>query len=164
MTSAARRGFCFMFLCWCHACCPARGASLTIGVASSKRDGTYRWCWALLTPLRDEQGQIPRWKVAATDIEDRNQAEIEAFVRNRNGSALTRRHREGPMFEIIDCLNLASLQTCCRAYFQSLGQVILTVPHNWRNGNKQQRAVARSIPTNQRARAHSELLTALIPR
>jgi transcriptional regulator with GAF, ATPase, and Fis domain len=40
-----------------------------------KSDGSYRWFLARFNPLRDEQGQIMRWYVAATDIEDRKQAE-----------------------------------------------------------------------------------------
>ncbi len=40
-----------------------------------KRDGTYRWFLVRFNPLRDEQGQITRWYVALTDIEDRKQAE-----------------------------------------------------------------------------------------
>jgi formate hydrogenlyase transcriptional activator len=38
-------------------------------------DGTYRWFHVRRTPLRDEQGRITRWYAAATDIEDRKQAE-----------------------------------------------------------------------------------------
>jgi transcriptional regulator with GAF, ATPase, and Fis domain len=40
-----------------------------------KSDGSYRWFLARFNPLRDDQGQIMRWYVAATDIEDRKQAE-----------------------------------------------------------------------------------------
>jgi len=40
-----------------------------------KSDGSYRWFLARYNPLRDEQGQITRWYVTATDIEDRKQAE-----------------------------------------------------------------------------------------
>src|SRR5579862_5543010 len=40
-----------------------------------KGDGTYRWLLVRFSPLRDEQGQITRWYVASTDIEDRKQAE-----------------------------------------------------------------------------------------
>jgi formate hydrogenlyase transcriptional activator len=40
-----------------------------------KRDGTYRWFLARFNPLRDEHGQITRWYVAYTDIEDRKRAE-----------------------------------------------------------------------------------------
>jgi len=38
-------------------------------------DGKYRWFLVRNNPLRDEQGQITRWFVAGTDIEDRKQAE-----------------------------------------------------------------------------------------
>jgi formate hydrogenlyase transcriptional activator len=40
-----------------------------------KGDGSYRWFLARFNPLRDEQGQITRWYVTGTDIEDRKQAE-----------------------------------------------------------------------------------------
>ena len=38
-------------------------------------DGKYRWFLVYNNPLHDEQGQITRWFVAGTDIEDRKQAE-----------------------------------------------------------------------------------------
>jgi PAS domain S-box-containing protein len=40
-----------------------------------RSDGTYRWFLVRNSPLHDEQGQITRWYVAGTDIEDRKQAE-----------------------------------------------------------------------------------------
>jgi formate hydrogenlyase transcriptional activator len=40
-----------------------------------KRDGSYRWFLARYNPVRDELGQIARWYVAFTDIEDRKRAE-----------------------------------------------------------------------------------------
>jgi formate hydrogenlyase transcriptional activator len=40
-----------------------------------KYDGSYRWFLARNNPLHDEQGQVIRWYVAYTDIEDRKQAE-----------------------------------------------------------------------------------------
>jgi len=39
------------------------------------KDGKYRWFLYRWNPLRDEQGRLIRWYVAATDIEDRRQAE-----------------------------------------------------------------------------------------
>jgi PAS domain S-box-containing protein len=39
------------------------------------KDGKYRWFLYRWNPLRDEQGRLIRWYVAATDIEDRKQAE-----------------------------------------------------------------------------------------
>jgi PAS domain S-box-containing protein len=38
-------------------------------------DGTYRWFLVRNNPLYGEQGQITRWFVAGTDIDDRKQAE-----------------------------------------------------------------------------------------
>jgi PAS domain S-box-containing protein len=38
-------------------------------------DGTYRWFLARYNPVRDDEGQIIRWYVACTDIEDRKKAE-----------------------------------------------------------------------------------------
>jgi PAS domain S-box-containing protein len=40
-----------------------------------KSDGSYRWFLARCNPMRDDKGQITRWYVAATDIEERKQAE-----------------------------------------------------------------------------------------
>jgi PAS domain S-box-containing protein len=40
-----------------------------------RKDGKYLWFLFRWNPLRDEQGRITRWYVAATDIEDRKQAE-----------------------------------------------------------------------------------------
>ena len=38
-------------------------------------DGTYRWFLVRYNPLRDERGQLVRWYLACTDIEDRKSAE-----------------------------------------------------------------------------------------
>jgi PAS domain S-box-containing protein len=38
-------------------------------------DGSYRWFLARYNPLHDEHGQIMRWYVAATDIDERKRAE-----------------------------------------------------------------------------------------
>jgi len=40
-----------------------------------RHDGKYRWFLVRNNPLYDEHGQITRWYVAGTDIEDRKQAE-----------------------------------------------------------------------------------------
>jgi len=63
-----------------------------------KRDGTYRWFLVRFNPLRDEQGQITRWYVALTDIEDRKQAEER--LRNEN-IALREEISKASMFEEI---------------------------------------------------------------
>ncbi len=38
-------------------------------------DGSYRWFLVRFNPVRDDKGQIIRWYVAGTDIEDRKSAE-----------------------------------------------------------------------------------------
>jgi PAS domain S-box-containing protein len=53
----------------------ASGSADEFELRLRRRDGTYRWFLARFNPLRDEQGQLMRWYVAATDIEDRKQAE-----------------------------------------------------------------------------------------
>ena len=40
-----------------------------------RKDGKYRWFLLRYNPVRDEQGRVIHWYVAATDIEDRKQAE-----------------------------------------------------------------------------------------
>src|SRR6266436_4863954 len=40
-----------------------------------RKDGQYRWFLFRWNPLRDEQGRVTHWYAAATDIEDRKQAE-----------------------------------------------------------------------------------------
>jgi formate hydrogenlyase transcriptional activator len=40
-----------------------------------KSDGTYRWFLVRYNPLRDDQGQVIRWYLACTDIDERKRAE-----------------------------------------------------------------------------------------
>jgi formate hydrogenlyase transcriptional activator len=51
------------------------GDAFELEMRLRKGDGSYRWFLARFNPLRDEQGQITRWYVTGTDIEDRKQAE-----------------------------------------------------------------------------------------
>jgi len=53
----------------------ARGSAGELEQRLRKRDGTYRWFLVRFNPLLDEQGQITRWYLACTDIEDRKRAE-----------------------------------------------------------------------------------------
>ena len=39
------------------------------------KDGQYRWQLLQYNPLKDERGQMIRWYVTATDIDDRKRAE-----------------------------------------------------------------------------------------
>jgi formate hydrogenlyase transcriptional activator len=53
----------------------SRGFADDLEFRLRKADGSYRWFLSRFNPLRDEQGQIKRWYVASTDIEERKQAE-----------------------------------------------------------------------------------------
>jgi PAS domain S-box-containing protein len=63
-----------------------------------RKDGQYRWFLFRCNPLRDEQGRPSRWYVAATDIEDRKQAEQR--LQNEN-VALREEIDKASMFEEI---------------------------------------------------------------
>jgi PAS domain S-box-containing protein len=52
-----------------------RGHPFQIEARFRRNNGKYRWFLFHISPLRDEHGLIKRWYVAATDIEDRKQAE-----------------------------------------------------------------------------------------
>ncbi len=53
----------------------AAGSAYELELRLRKGDGSYRRFLARLNPVRDNNGQILRWHVSCTDIEDRNQAE-----------------------------------------------------------------------------------------
>jgi PAS domain S-box-containing protein len=76
----------------------ARGSAGELESRLRKRDGTYRWFLARYNPLRDEQGQITRWYITATDIDDRKQAED---ALRRENVALREEIDKASMFEEI---------------------------------------------------------------
>jgi formate hydrogenlyase transcriptional activator len=76
----------------------ARASADELELRQRKRDGTYRWFLARFNPLRDEQGQITRWYVTGTDIEDRKQAED---ALHRENVALREEIDKASMFEEI---------------------------------------------------------------
>ncbi len=51
------------------------GAGFELEVRLRKGDGSYRWFLARCNPVCDDNGQIMRWYLACTDIEDRKRAE-----------------------------------------------------------------------------------------
>jgi PAS domain S-box-containing protein len=51
------------------------GAAYELELRLRKSDGSYRWFLVRGNPVRDDQGEIRRWFVACTDIEDRKRAE-----------------------------------------------------------------------------------------
>jgi PAS domain S-box-containing protein len=53
----------------------ATGSAYELEMRLRKGGGSYRWFLVRLNPVRDDKGQINRWYVACTDIEDRKRAE-----------------------------------------------------------------------------------------
>ncbi len=51
------------------------GSAYDVELRLRKHDGSYRLFLARYNPVRDDKGQITRWHVAGTDIEDRKRAE-----------------------------------------------------------------------------------------
>jgi PAS domain S-box-containing protein len=51
------------------------GSPYEIEMRLRRRDGQYRWFLFRFNPMLDGQGRVTRWYAAATDIEDRKQAE-----------------------------------------------------------------------------------------
>ncbi len=74
------------------------GAAFALEMRLRKGDGSYRWFLLRYNPLRDEHGQVTRWYAAATDIEERKQAEQK--LRNEN-IALREEISKASMFEEI---------------------------------------------------------------
>jgi len=63
-----------------------------------KGDGSYRWFLARYNPVRGDKGQITRWYVACTDIEERKRAEEKLQQEN---AALREEIDKASMFEEI---------------------------------------------------------------
>src|SRR5258705_8999502 len=51
------------------------GSAYELEVRVRKGDGSFRWFLSRFNPLHDDKGQVKRWYIASTDIEDRKRAE-----------------------------------------------------------------------------------------
>ncbi len=76
----------------------SNGAAFELEMRLRKSEGSYRWFLARYNPLHGEEGQITRWYVTGTDIEDRKQAE--EMLRQEN-VALREEIDKASMFEEI---------------------------------------------------------------
>ncbi len=74
------------------------GGSYEMELRVRGADGSYRWFLVRFNPLRDDKGQIMRWYVASTDIEDRKRAEEKLQLEN---AALREEIDQTSMFEEI---------------------------------------------------------------
>jgi PAS domain S-box-containing protein len=82
--------------CWLRA--SGRGSAYDVEMRVRKHDGSYRWHLARYNPVHDDKGQIMRWYVAGTDIEDRKRAEEKLQQEN---AALREEIDQTSMFEEI---------------------------------------------------------------
>jgi PAS domain S-box-containing protein len=64
-----------------------------------RHDGRFRWFLFRLSPLKDKQDEITRWYSAATDIEDRKQAEER--LRHENVALREELNKSSPFEEIV---------------------------------------------------------------
>ena len=74
------------------------GAGFELEVRLRKRDGSYRWFLARCNAVRDDKGQVMRWYLACTDIEERKRAELKLQQEN---IALREEIDKASMFEEI---------------------------------------------------------------
>jgi formate hydrogenlyase transcriptional activator len=76
----------------------SNSSAFEIEVRFHKSDGSYRWFLARYNPVLDDKGQVVRWYVACTDIDDRKRAEERLQQEN---AALREEIDETSMFEEI---------------------------------------------------------------
>ncbi|WP_260703592.1 sigma 54-interacting transcriptional regulator [Edaphobacter flagellatus] len=74
------------------------GSSFELELRLRGADGTYRWFLARSNPVRDDEGQVRRWYVTCTDIEERKRAEENL---KRENFALREELNQASMFEEI---------------------------------------------------------------
>jgi PAS domain S-box-containing protein len=74
------------------------GAAYDLELRCRKADGGYRWFLCRFNPVRDGQGQVMRWYVSCSDIDDRKRAEDR--LRQEN-AALREEINKASMFEEI---------------------------------------------------------------
>jgi PAS domain S-box-containing protein len=74
------------------------GSAYELELRVRNRDGNFRWALSRFNPLYDRKGQITRWYVASTDIEDRIRAEGRLKEEN---AALREEIDKASMFEEI---------------------------------------------------------------
>jgi PAS domain S-box-containing protein len=98
-----------------------------------RKDGQYRWTLFRWRPIRDEQGQLLRWYVVGTDIEDRKRAEA---LLNAEKGLLELMAKGGPLTEILDNL--------CRLVEEHAGGVLASI--SLLEGNRLRHGSAPSLP------------------
>jgi PAS domain S-box-containing protein len=138
----------------------ARASADELELRLRKRDGSYRWFLARFSPLRDEQGQITRWYITGTDIDDRKQAEDRL---QRENVALREEIDKTSMFEEIVGTSPALRTVLSRISKVAPGDSTVLITGETGTGKE---LVARAIHrrSNRRSRAFVSVNCAAIPR
>src|SRR5258708_35747560 len=68
------------------------GSAFEVEMRVQRADGSFRWHLARFNPLRGDKGQVKRWYVASTDIDELKRAEEKlqqenVALREENGKA-----------------------------------------------------------------------------
>jgi PAS domain S-box-containing protein len=74
------------------------GSAFELEVRVRRGDGRFRWFLSRFNPLHDDKGQVKRWYIASTDIEDRKRSEE---TLQRENVALREEIDKASMFEEI---------------------------------------------------------------
>jgi|HubBroStandDraft_6_1064221.scaffolds.fasta_scaffold10306_1 PAS domain S-box-containing protein len=138
----------------------SNGATDELELRLRNRDGSYRWFLTRFNPLRGEQGQITRWYLTGTDIEDRKRAEDRL---QRENVALREEIDKASMFEEI--VGTSSALQAVLSRVSKVARSDSTVLITGETGTGKE-LVARAIHrrSNRRSRAFVSVNCAAIPR
>src|SRR6266581_2341316 len=144
----------------CFDCALSTGSAYELELRLRKGDGSYRWFLARSNPVRDDQGQMIRWYVACTDIDDRKAAEERLQQEN---VALREEVDRASMFEEIVGASPALTGVLARACKVAGSDSTVLISGETGTGKE---LVARAIHRRSRriARAFVALNCAAIPR